>query len=242
CPNILRFCKRVIPHPEPGPEEAGALAGPRADPAPPKPPCATLPGQRTKFKRPLVATADRSNLKPLESFPCIEAFPSSQIFQDESLRSFFPDLGSSRTLHSDPSPKLCQLELCPRRTCPSQEIIVGRQPLSVASLGSEGDLRSLSGVHLQPPNKWNRALFDLDDTNLCVNGALFPCLLACYVAHTQGECCCLPYLPGALVAMRTSLRTSQGIQGSIAEDWLVMCCCPVCGLCQMARQQDNPST
>ncbi|XP_051845485.1 uncharacterized protein LOC127556394 isoform X2 [Antechinus flavipes] len=192
-----------------------------------------LPGQ---------ATADRRNLKTLESFPCIEAFPSSQIFQDESLRSFFPDLGSSRTLHSDPSPKLCQLKLCPRRTCPSQEMIVGKQPLSVASQGSVGPLGSLSHARLQPTNKWNRALFEWDNTNLCVNGALFPCLLACYVAHIQGECCCLPYLPGALVAMRTALRMSQGIQGSIAEDWLVMCCCPVCGLCQMARQQENPST
>ncbi|XP_074163100.1 cornifelin homolog [Sminthopsis crassicaudata] len=121
-------------------------------------------------------------------------------------------------------------------------MIVGRQPLSVASQSSDSVLCSMSHAHLQPVNKWNRALFDSDDPNLCVNGALFPCLLACYVAHTQGECCCLPYLPGALVAMRTSLRTSLGIQGSIAEDWLVMCCCPVCGLCQMARQQNNYST
>ncbi|XP_072463978.1 cornifelin homolog A-like isoform X4 [Notamacropus eugenii] len=95
---------------------------------------------------------------------------------------------------------------------------------------------------LQAINDWNRALFDFSYTNLCVNGALLPCLLACFVANTQGECCCLPYLPGALVAMRTSLRATQGIQGSIAEDWLVMCCCPICGLCQMAHQQDNSTT
>ncbi|XP_027714041.1 cornifelin isoform X2 [Vombatus ursinus] len=160
-------------------------------------------------------------------------------FYEMSHFSFFSrEVGSSRDLHSlDTSynPKPCHLE-----PYPFQEPIVGKQPPPVSSQALDVFYRSLPrSPHLPATNDWNRALFDFRCTNLCVNGALLPCLLACFVADTQGECCCLPYLPGALVAMRTSLRVTQGIQGSIAEDWLVMCCCPVCGLCQMAHQYNS---
>ncbi|XP_072463977.1 uncharacterized protein [Notamacropus eugenii] len=107
----------------------------------------------------------------------------------------------------------------------------------------EGTSRNLPPLHIHSTQKFcPLELCPSQETMVGVNGALLPCLLACFVANTQGECCCLPYLPGALVAMRTSLRATQGIQGSIAEDWLVMCCCPICGLCQMAHQQDNSTT
>nr|XP_020859581.1 cornifelin homolog [Phascolarctos cinereus] len=103
--------------------------------------------------------------------------------------------------------------------------------------GSSRDLHPLDTSYT--PKPCHLELYSFQEPIVGVNGALLPCLLACFVADTQGECCCLPYLPGALVAMRTSLRVTQGIQGSIAEDWLVMCCCPVCGLCQMAHQYNS---
>ncbi|KAJ6663899.1 hypothetical protein lerEdw1_009980 [Lerista edwardsae] len=43
-------------------------------------------------------------------------------------------------------------------------------------------------------------------------GLICPCLLACKVALEFGECCCVPCLPGALVAMRTGLREQLRIQ------------------------------
>ncbi|XP_072463976.1 uncharacterized protein [Notamacropus eugenii] len=169
-----------------------------------KPSSETPPLQRTKSKGPLVTTADQRNCHQWDSFPQI-----MMNFSEMSLlSSLTQEEGTSRNLpplHIHSTQKFCPLELCP-----SQETMVGKQPLPVSSQTSNVFYRALS-PKLQAINDWNRALFDFSYTNLCVNGALLPCLLACFVANTQGECCCLPYLPGALVAMRTSLRATQGI-------------------------------
>ncbi|PIO10513.1 hypothetical protein AB205_0177740 [Aquarana catesbeiana] len=37
-------------------------------------------------------------------------------------------------------------------------------------------------------------------------GAFIPCILACKVATQYGECCCLPFLGGTVMAMRTGMR------------------------------------
>ncbi|XP_053123467.1 uncharacterized protein LOC128332772 isoform X4 [Hemicordylus capensis] len=70
--------------------------------------------------------------------------------------------------------------------------------------------------------------------SLCAT--FIPCILACHVAEEAGESCCLPCLPGSLIALRTDVRARYHIQGSICEDWVVMTCCPLCGLCQLSRQ------
>ncbi|KAM3829462.1 uncharacterized protein M6D78_012919 [Vipera latastei] len=67
-------------------------------------------------------------------------------------------------------------------------------------------------------------------------GSLAPCVLACQVASGLGECCCLPCLPGAMVALRTSLREQLRIEGNVCCDWLATCCCCPCATCQMARE------
>lgn len=100
-----------------------------------------------------------------------------------------------------------------------------------------------------------------------------PCILGCKVAQDNGDSCCVPFLPGAMIALRTSIRGRYNIevsalknmrkdgeparivwlttpimivtvysacafsQGSVCDDWVVMACLPLCGLCQMAREQ-----
>ncbi|XP_062996045.1 cornifelin homolog isoform X2 [Elgaria multicarinata webbii] len=84
---------------------------------------------------------------------------------------------------------------------------------------------------------WNSDLCDcFSDMGICLCGTFVPCVLACRVAQQANECCCLPYLPGTLIAMRTGVREKYHIQGSILKDWIVMACCPLCGLCQLSRE------
>ncbi|XP_024123685.1 cornifelin homolog isoform X1 [Oryzias melastigma] len=77
-----------------------------------------------------------------------------------------------------------------------------------------------------------------DDCGICLCGAFVPCILACRVAQDSGESCCLPCLPGAMIALRTSMRNKYNISGSVCDDWLIMACLAPCGLCQMAREQN----
>ncbi|XP_026571192.1 cornifelin [Pseudonaja textilis] len=84
---------------------------------------------------------------------------------------------------------------------------------------------------------WNSDLCDCcSDMGICLCAAFVPCILACRVAEQAGETCCLPFLPGSMIALRTGVRGKYRIQGSICDDWMVMSCCPLCGLCQMARE------
>uniref|UniRef100_A0A3P9J1R5 Uncharacterized protein n=1 Tax=Oryzias latipes TaxID=8090 RepID=A0A3P9J1R5_ORYLA len=54
-----------------------------------------------------------------------------------------------------------------------------------------------------------------DDCGICLCGAFVPCVLACRVAQDSGENCCLPCLPGALIALRTSMRNKYNISVSV---------------------------
>ncbi|KAJ8289831.1 hypothetical protein GJAV_G00005830 [Gymnothorax javanicus] len=85
---------------------------------------------------------------------------------------------------------------------------------------------------------WSSGICDCcEDCGICLCGAFLPCILACKVAQDHGENCCLPILPGSMIALRTSIRDKYHISGSICEDWAVLFCLPHCGLCQMAREQ-----
>ncbi|KAL7875201.1 hypothetical protein SRHO_G00061710 [Serrasalmus rhombeus] len=54
---------------------------------------------------------------------------------------------------------------------------------------------------------WSSNLCDCcDDCGICLCGTFLPCCLGCKVAQDHGESCCLSFLPGALVALRTSIR------------------------------------
>ncbi|XP_063168314.1 cornifelin-like [Candoia aspera] len=64
-----------------------------------------------------------------------------------------------------------------------------------------------------PYRDWKTGLMDCTaDKSICMCGAFAPCILACKVAIDYGECCCVPFLPGALVAMRTGLREQLRIK------------------------------
>uniref|UniRef100_A0A3Q4MUQ2 Cornifelin n=4 Tax=Pseudocrenilabrinae TaxID=318546 RepID=A0A3Q4MUQ2_NEOBR len=87
-------------------------------------------------------------------------------------------------------------------------------------------------------SEWSTNACDCcEDCGICLCGTFVPCILACQVAQDSDESCCLACLPGALIALRTSIRNRYNIGGSVCDDWLVMACIPACGLCQMAREQ-----
>ncbi|AWO96330.1 putative cornifelin [Scophthalmus maximus] len=85
---------------------------------------------------------------------------------------------------------------------------------------------------------WSSNVCDCcDDCGICLCATFIPCILGCKVAQDNGDSCCVPFLPGAMIALRTSMRSRYHIQGSVCDDWVVMACLPLCGLCQMAREQ-----
>uniref|UniRef100_A0A8C4RWW7 Cornifelin n=1 Tax=Erpetoichthys calabaricus TaxID=27687 RepID=A0A8C4RWW7_ERPCA len=75
-----------------------------------------------------------------------------------------------------------------------------------------------------------------DDMPVCLLGTFVPCVLACIISKQYGECLCLPCLPGTLMSLRTGIRERHHVQGSIVEDWFMLCCIPHCALCQMSRE------
>ncbi|XP_034029958.1 cornifelin homolog [Thalassophryne amazonica] len=74
------------------------------------------------------------------------------------------------------------------------------------------------------------------DGLICVSGLFCPLILACYTANKYGENCCLPLVPGGLAAMRTHMRLTYGIQGTICNDALMTCFCGNLETCRMARE------
>ncbi|KAI4898477.1 hypothetical protein NFI96_030212, partial [Prochilodus magdalenae] len=65
---------------------------------------------------------------------------------------------------------------------------------------------------------WTSDLCDCcGDCGICLCGTFIPCILACKVAQDHGESCCLPCLPGALIALRTSIRDKYQISSSLTE-------------------------
>ncbi|KAM4651456.1 cornifelin homolog [Discoglossus pictus] len=86
-------------------------------------------------------------------------------------------------------------------------------------------------------NQWNSEVMDCcEDVGICLCGTFVPCILACRVASDFGECCCLPCLGGAILAMRTGIRERHHIPGSICNDCVCLTFCGPCTLCQMARE------
>lgn len=55
----------------------------------------------------------------------------------------------------------------------------------------------------------------LSPPGLC--GTFVPCILACQVAQDSDENCCLTCLPGALIALRTSIRNRYNIGVSVLQ-------------------------
>ncbi|XP_043934995.1 cornifelin [Protopterus annectens] len=87
------------------------------------------------------------------------------------------------------------------------------------------------------PSSWSTGLMSCcEDMGICLCGTFLPCVLECKVAQDFGECCLLPCLPGTFIPIRTGTRERYHIKGSVLEDWVYTCCCPLCSLCQVARE------
>ncbi|XP_077337815.1 cornifelin homolog B-like [Lithobates pipiens] len=90
---------------------------------------------------------------------------------------------------------------------------------------------------MSPTGEWSSELCDCcSDCGTCLFGFCFPTCLACYVADQYGESCCLPLVPGGMTAMRTHMRLTYGIRGTICNDGLMMLFCGWCEVCRMARE------
>nr|XP_033819714.1 cornifelin [Geotrypetes seraphini] len=93
------------------------------------------------------------------------------------------------------------------------------------------------GIYTSQKTAWSSDIMDcFQDMGICLCGTFVPCILACRVAQDYGECCCLPVLFGSLLALRTGIRERYHIEGSICKDFLCLCFCGHCALCQMARE------
>ncbi|XP_073458153.1 cornifelin homolog A-like [Aquarana catesbeiana] len=85
-------------------------------------------------------------------------------------------------------------------------------------------------------SQWSSDIMDCcADMGICLCGTFVPGILACKIASDY-ECCCLPILGGATLAMRTGIRERYHIPGSICNDWVRLVFCGPCALCQMARE------
>uniref|UniRef100_A0A672LIT1 Cornifelin homolog A-like n=1 Tax=Sinocyclocheilus grahami TaxID=75366 RepID=A0A672LIT1_SINGR len=94
-------------------------------------------------------------------------------------------------------------------------------------------------------NQWSSGICDCcqDVPECCFSFWCFPCF-ACATARKHGECLCLPLLDGfgcippITMAMRVSVRTRYGIQGTICKDCVYSTFCGVCAWCQMSREMN----
>ncbi|XP_030648860.1 cornifelin homolog B-like [Chanos chanos] len=96
---------------------------------------------------------------------------------------------------------------------------------------------------------WSSGLFDCcqDMPSCCYACWCGPCF-ACATTKEFGESTCLPLVdyslfalvvptvPPVTLSMRTAVRYTYGIGGSLFEDILVSCCCYSCSWCQMHRE------
>ncbi|KAM3613797.1 uncharacterized protein V6R79_005162 [Siganus canaliculatus] len=64
----------------------------------------------------------------------------------------------------------------------------------------------------QGSSDWNSNVCDCcEDCGICLCATFVPCILACKVAQDNGDSCCVPFLPGAMIALRTSIRSRYNI-------------------------------
>ncbi|XP_003965690.1 cornifelin homolog [Takifugu rubripes] len=92
------------------------------------------------------------------------------------------------------------------------------------------------GTNVQT-GEWSTGLCSCcTDFFVCAIGCFCPMILSCYTANKYGENCCLGCLPGGMTAIRTHMRLTYGIQGTIINDALMTFFCGICETCRMARE------
>ncbi|XP_060906146.1 cornifelin-like [Labrus mixtus] len=92
------------------------------------------------------------------------------------------------------------------------------------------------GTNVQT-GEWSTGLCSCcSDILVCALGCFCPIALSCFTASKYGENCCLGCVPGGLTAMRTHMRLTYGIQGTVLNDALMTFFCGHCETCRMARE------
>ncbi|KAF4102973.1 cornifelin-like [Onychostoma macrolepis] len=92
------------------------------------------------------------------------------------------------------------------------------------------------GTNVQT-GEWSTGLCSCcSDLFVCALGCICPIALSCYTANKYGENVCLACVPGGMAAMRTHMRLTYGIQGTICNDALMTCCCGIFETCRMTRE------
>ncbi|XP_048880902.1 cornifelin-like [Brienomyrus brachyistius] len=92
------------------------------------------------------------------------------------------------------------------------------------------------GTNVQT-GEWSTGLCSCcNDIMVCALGCLCPIGLSCYTSHKYGENLLLACIPGGMTALRTHMRLTYGIQGTICNDALMTFCCGFCETCRMARE------
>uniref|UniRef100_M3XI71 Cornifelin n=2 Tax=Latimeria chalumnae TaxID=7897 RepID=M3XI71_LATCH len=85
--------------------------------------------------------------------------------------------------------------------------------------------------------KWSTDLCDCcHDMPVCLIGTFCPMFLGCYAAHKYGEIPLLACVPGSMTALRTHVRLTYGIEGSLCNDALMVFCCGLCEICRVTRE------
>ncbi|KAK2182765.1 hypothetical protein NP493_337g02058 [Ridgeia piscesae] len=83
--------------------------------------------------------------------------------------------------------------------------------------------------------EWNTGILGCcTDISVCIQGYFCLHSLMCSVSSRLGENCCAAHV--ALPAVRTKLRLTHGIRGSVCDDWCCSQCCMMCVVCQMERE------
>ncbi|XP_067862506.1 PLAC8-like protein 1 [Heptranchias perlo] len=94
------------------------------------------------------------------------------------------------------------------------------------------------GVVMNPGSgEWSTGICNVcDDMPICCFGLFCPMCMGCYLASSYGENCCLGMIPGGMAALRTHIRLSYHIQGTVCEDVMMVSCCGLFETCRMARE------
>ncbi|RNA14702.1 cornifelin isoform X2 [Brachionus plicatilis] len=84
-------------------------------------------------------------------------------------------------------------------------------------------------------NEWTQTLFDCcTNAKICFCAFVCPWCFWCELFSRTGECLCTPiFVPLALLALRSKLRTGFRIKGTVANDCVLSTFCAPCVTLQL---------
>jgi Cys-rich protein (TIGR01571 family) len=117
-----------------------------------------------------------------------------------------------------------------------QNTVIVNQPAGAASATGKVDIRD------KDVRDWTTGLCGcFENFGVCLAGfCCMPCFMS-YLASRMHESCWGPLCCHChfMIALRTRLRSVNGIKGKVCKDVFTMCCCPCCASTQMYRELKN---